>query len=325
MPEVPIIFIHYGWSWYLRSTLRAARLSNPGKRIVLLGDEKNRCCAEGLAEYFPYDEFAKGERLAAFDKVFRVVQGRDHKFNKAGGTEQWLRFVFRRWFMIGEFVDTHKISSLWTFDSDTLLLAELGRRERRYRDFVATTQCRGRCLNSWIGETSIITRYLEAMIEMFSDERFLEQQEQRLTTHTGQAFNEMDAFAEFARREGIVTPHAAEPVEGEAFDDAIASVPGYEPSDLLVHGRIKVKALWRDSAAGLYSKRSSDGQYVRWLSCNMSWMPPGVWCGLKPFVLSPQADAKVRASCPGSLEPVLLKESRWDRWLEPLRLRGKFV
>lgn len=210
------------------------------------------------------------------------------------------------------------LEAFWTFDSDTLVLADLSRREERFRAFQATTQCRGRCLNGWVGCPGLVKSYLEAMITMFSDEAFLEEQRRRLEEHSGQAFNEMDAFEKFARREGVVVPHAAEPIANEAFDDALASVPGYVASERLVRGRIKVKALWQDDVRGLYVRRTADQSYIRLLTCNMSWMPPGIWRKLRRYVLSPREDVRVNAASPRVLTPVVLHENFLDRMLERL-------
>lgn len=294
-PDAPILFIHYGRSAYLRRTLAAARRSNPRKRIVLLGDDTNRDMATGLAEFCDYRTCSLGAKAHEFASVFQAIEGDQHHFNKPGGTASWLRFVFLRWFCLEEFVRNYGIASFWTFDSDTLLLADLLPREARYSAYEATVQCRGNCLNGWIGSLAFVERYTDCILDLFGDDGFLASQRARLEVAKGLAFTEMDAFAEFRRRQNPRVRHAAEPLRGEAFDDALAIVRGFEMSPAKVLGRTTVKRLWSTPSGGLYGKTAPDGNPFRMLSCNMSWMPDYVWRRLRRFVLAPEQDEAVIA------------------------------
>jgi hypothetical protein len=195
----PLIFIHYGPARYLRWTLEAARRTNPEKRIILLGDQSNRHFTQGVAEFFFFEEFATGKPLQEFVRIFQVIQGERHRYTKEGGVEKWLQFVFRRWFLIDEFLKKEAIDSFWTFDSDTLLLESLDNVENRFRHVEATTQCRGKCLNAWVGSQSLVERYVCCINELFKDLLYLEQQRKRLLRDLTLSFNEMDAFEEFDR------------------------------------------------------------------------------------------------------------------------------
>jgi hypothetical protein len=92
----PILFIHYGPAYYLRWTFERARISNPEKRIVLLGDATNKQFARGVAEFIDFESLAGTQKELEFQRVFQVIQGERHRFNKANGVEFWLKFVFRR-------------------------------------------------------------------------------------------------------------------------------------------------------------------------------------------------------------------------------------
>lgn len=106
----PILFIHYGSVHYLRWVLAVARRSNPGKRIVLLGDASNRHSARGVAEFVDFESLVGNKNERELQRVFRTIQGERHRFNKAKSVEYWLKFVFRRWFLIEAFL-TRKIHS----------------------------------------------------------------------------------------------------------------------------------------------------------------------------------------------------------------------
>lgn len=238
--------------------------------------------AAGLADHFLFEDFGSQNLVKEFDTVFQIIQGERHRFTKLGGMDWWLRFVFRRWFLIGEFIRQQGIDSFWTFDSDTILLANLSQRAERLSDFDATIQCKGACLNGWIGSADLVERYNRFTIGLFKDEAFLQAQQERLKVHAGLAFNEMDAFSEFSRCSAVSTFHAQKPCNGEAFDDALAFVQGFEPALEKLFGRTKVKRLWSDCVGRVFA-RGVDGTFVRLLSCNMSWMPIFLWKRLMAF------------------------------------------
>ena len=304
--DAPILFIHYGPASYLRSTLRCAKRTNPDKRIILLGDEANRRSADGSAEFFPFENFSSGEKSARFQQVFQAIQGERHRFSKHGGVETWLKFVFRRWFLIEEFLAREKIDSFWTFDSDTIVLAPLAPRESRFRDVEGTTQCRGQCLNGWVGSFRLVERYTACTLDLFSDPLFLDAQRERLRAHAGLAFNEMDAFSEFRRRENVVTRRASEVLDGEAFDDALALAEDYERSPDPILGRIPVKRIWTTPNGGIWAK--SAGTAVRLLTCNMSWMPDYLWEKLEACAETTDKLPRMTAGSTGDLREIDLRE-----------------
>ena len=278
----PIIFIHYGPADYLRRTLHSAHRANPDKRIILLGDSSNQRFSRGVAEFVEFESLAGGEKERTFQKVFQVIQGKRHRFHKANGVEFWLKFVFRRWFLIEEFLLREGIDAFWTFDSDTLILAPLGPRESRFSEFSATSQCRGACLNGWVGSRQFVSRYTDAMLEQFQDPVFLQSRREYLATHSGLAFNEMDAFSEFRRRSRVKVWHAQRAVDGEVFDDSLAFTEDYEAAAEKVLNRTTVKRLWTNGKS-LFARREVSGEFVRLVTCNMSWMPDYVWRQIMRF------------------------------------------
>jgi hypothetical protein len=272
----PILFIHYGPALYLRWTLESARRHNPSCRIILLGDESNRHNTKGIAEFHAFEKFSHTELVREFDTSFQVIQGEHHRFTKLGGMETWLHFVFRRWFLIGEFIKLEGIDSFWTFDSDTLILADLMHRSKRFASFDATCQCKGACLNGWVGSAELVHNYNLFTVGLFKNNNYMKAQRQRLKQHSGLAFNEMDAFTDFVRQTGIRTFHAQNSINNEAFDDALAFVDKFEPAREKVLGRTPVKRLWNNKIGRIFA-REKGGCFVRLLTCNMSWMPDFLW------------------------------------------------
>lgn len=308
----PIIFVHYGASPYLQRSLRAAALSNIDRKIFFLGDSTNRRFAKGYAEFVDFHNLESAS-ISEFDRDFQVIQGEKHRFNKIGSTEKWLNFVFRRWFLISRFLELENIDSFWTFDSDTLILSPLGPRQHRFSGYDATTQCRDCCLNGYISSRQLPEQYTKYILSLFRDRDYLESQRERLKHQAGLAFNEMDAFCEFRRRVGLQTFHAAQPLQGEFFDDALAYDHNFEASPLKIAGRITVKRLWSDPDGGLYAKHLASGEFVRMLTCNLSWLPDYVGKILAQFCLTRQQDSSIKFPNKADLKEVNLSQPLSDK------------
>lgn len=317
----PVVFIHYGPSAFLKRTLQCARRSNPEKVTYFLGDESNRHFA-GMAGFRNYREFQSAEKVNRFHTVFQPIEGAQHRLSKKSGNEQWLRFVFERWFLILEFLRREAIGSFWTFDSDTLLLAPLASREKRFTPYDATTQCRDSCLNGFVSSSCLVERYTDCVLSLFADHNFLGIQRERLKQHAGLAFNEMDTFCEFRRRENVRTYHAARPLEGEFFDDALAYDANFEASPHKVAGRIQVKRLWCSLDGALYARHLASGQLVRMVTCNLSWLPDYIGKKLARFCLTPEQDAKVKSPVESELSEVDLSQPLTDRIATALRVKA---
>jgi len=319
--EAPIVFIHYGPSGYLRHTLRAALRSNPAKRIYFLGDDSNRRFCPSGVEYLSLDLFTKTPKLEKLRSVFKALEGKQHLFNKHGGTKRWLAFVFERWFIIEQFLSVHGIRRFWVFDSDTIILAALASREERFSSYEATAQCRDHCLNGFIGSRLLVERYTKCIVELFLDGSYLAAQRRRVERQPGLAFNEMDAFCEFRRREKVQTFHAAQPLEGEFFDDALAYDSSFETSPVKIAGRIQVKRLWYSPDRALYARHLASGRYVRMITCNLSWLPDYIWRKLTPFCLTPGQDSRVTPVTKPELRELDLSPAFIDKIATKLQIK----
>jgi len=282
MSPVPILFIHYGPSAYLRQTLAGARRSNPGKEVHFLGDEDNRrFCPRGV-RFHAMSDYSSGPLMSEFRAVFRPISGENHRFNKSGGVDTWLRFVFERWFIFRNFLEAHGIRRFWTFDSDTLVACDLGLREPRFAGFDATEQCRGCCLNGLINSIDLVHGYTAAMIRLFQDEAYLTKQHERLKIHRGLAFNEMDAWQTFRDESRPATCALGTPCEGEVFDDALGIPNGYVPASAKIRDRIPLKKVLVDQRGAAWALREPDNEPVRLLTLNLSWMPDYFYRRLSP-------------------------------------------
>jgi len=276
----PIIFVHYGPSVFLRPVLAAARQSNPDRPIWFLGDASNRQLVPGNIQYRSFEDYSGGESLRAFRNHFFPISGSRHHFNKAGGIETWLRFVFERWFFILDFLESENIGSFWIFDSDTLIAADLSLREPDFLGLDATEQCAGCCLNGFVSSREIVRAYCATMIALYRRPQYLQAQRERLKVHSGLAFNEMDAWQTHRDEMGLKTKALGIPWNGEAFDDALAITKGWQRAPDKVRGRISVKRLARDSRGGYFAFEEKTGLPVRLATLNLSWLPDYLYWAL---------------------------------------------
>lgn len=274
--KAPIVFVHYGPSAYLRHTLSAARRSNPGKKIIFLGDETNRRFCPRNVEFLPWSDLAQGSKLDRFRTVFQPIEGARHKFNKQGGTKRWLAFVFERWFYIENLVAQLRVTRFWTFDSDTMVAADLTPREQRFAACQTTEQCRGNCLNGLVNDTCVVSGYTDCMLGLFENEAFIQQQRERLRTHDGLCFNEMDAWRHYRDNNRVTTTALGDVCEGEMFDDALAITKGYKVAAVKVNGRIPVKKTCIDTRGGAFAFPLG-APPARLITLNLSWLPDFIY------------------------------------------------
>lgn len=264
----PLIFCHYGNAAYLQYTLRCARRTNPTRDLVLLGDAANKAVAakEGWT-HFDYRDF-RADMHGEFEQVYQPVQGKEHsKFQMRGGKD-WLRFVFERWYHIEGFTNAHAVDRFWHFDSDTMVLEDLGQYENALAPFDYSLQCNATCLNGYI-KRSLLKRYNANTISLFQNQSFLDRQQTEFDTQNPSfAFTEMRAFNEFTSTTDAKGIHLMDFSPDEVFDDALRQAHGF---DTKIYDKEKFVKDIRFINGRIIGIR--DGHEVAFATLNMSWLP----------------------------------------------------
>ena len=271
----PLIMCHYGNSSYLPHVFECARHSNKELEIYLLGDESNRWLADKFGiTHIPFKDYHKGSSIEKFDSVYRLIEGAKHS-NDRGWGRDWVNFVFIRWFYIDKFIKERNISSFWHFDTDTMILDDLGRHEYKFDSYDATEQCNASCLNGFISNTKIVNGYISKINELFERRNFIENQKKEFQEENPEyAFTEMRAFSVFKEEEDIRTFHIAKPVNYEVFDDALCLTKDYK-TEKLDNGR-EIKKIWLDKYGRFYGKKEDDNLY-RFITLNLSWLSDPIY------------------------------------------------
>ena len=263
----PIIFIHKGDSDYLQHTMKCAKLFNPEKEVVLLGDKENEHLKSLGIKHELIEDYNKSSELEVFNKVYQFVAGPEH------GKSEWTKFVFERWYIMYNFITKNDIHQFWTFDSDNLIIGKLSTKEAAYSKYDCTAQCLGICMNGWVSNQKVVHGYLLKMNELFEREEYLNRQRQDFELNPHYAFTEMRAFEAYRAEENITVFRINEILHQEAFDECIACTHHNMKMSPFKINDVAIKELYTDNNGFIYSFYTSTKQYIRLNNLNISWLP----------------------------------------------------
>ena len=273
--DAPIIFIHYGDSYYLKYTLESAVVSNPGKHVILLGDPANAHYAALGIEHCKFADYSSGAELVLFDKVYQFIAGREHQ------RKEWTRFVFRRWFNIYCFILARGYQRFWTFDSDTLILSDLSLQEQKFAAYDCTEQCSGTCMNGLITNTRVVKGYLDLINSLFVRRSFLRNERKCFRYYPKYAFTEMKAYVVYREESGIRRIRLSTIIDGESFLDSICTIDEHRrfffDDDYEIYNdkvwRFDLKKIYLRSDGTILFLHKASGRLVKMNTINMSWTP----------------------------------------------------
>lgn len=268
--NVPLIFIHYGNSSYLQYTLKSAVLFNPDKRVILLGDAKNAHYKKSGIEHFMFDEYCSSDEIRLFDKVYRLIAGRE--FIKKTYGANWTKFNFKKWFVLYNFLSTHNINKFWIFDSDNLILTSLSIHEEKFAKYDCTEQCLGICMNGFVTNLNVLKGYIVKINELFQRKEYLEQQMEDFEKQPGYGFTMMRAYDTYKKEAGIRRIRLNTIIEGEAFDDCICSPEDMEVYDFKLN-ELTLKKLYLSKDGNIFTFHLPSQKLIKMNTLNMSWVP----------------------------------------------------
>lgn len=266
MNYLPVIFTHYGNSEYLKYSLLCLKYTNPNSRLILLGDVSNRKVAKKCGwEHYNLIDYSDSLHNK-FNYIFKHVQGKKHNHIRYG--QDWLKYVFERWFRINSFIQIHNISRFWHFDSDTMVLKDLSQFVEDLSRYDFSLQCNNTCLNG-IVSSNVVLEFCQHICCLFEDEAFLEKQQKEFdTVSENYAFTEMRAFDHYQHLTPRNRIHLLTAFNGVVFDDCICQEHGFE-MQTLPSGEIVKKISFKDGRVYGYL----DEGIVEFSSLNLSWVP----------------------------------------------------
>ena len=298
---IPIIFIHYGNTPYLRSTLKSSQISNPYKKKILIGDKSNKQVAqENGWTHFELDDL-KSEKREKFNSIFYWVQGRYHNPIRAG--KDWLRFGFDRFFALESLIIKQKIKEFWHFDSDTMIVRDLSKFEGsiKYAGIDATTLCDGKCQAGYMNAKAL-EEYTNVIIEDYEDKDFLNSLIIEFTKRPYLAFVEFRSFVRLIDKGNLHIKQLSSlfSEEGIWFDDCICQRQGFK---LFYYPKLStgLKDLYFRNNEFLCKKK--DNMEFKFASINCSWVDNHVF----NWVI---INLETSGNIPNRLENYLIKNKR---------------
>lgn len=269
----PLIFIHKGDSSYMAYTLKLAATFNPDKDVILLGDDSNRHYATDGVLFEPYDTYLQTDAAKDFTQHFRYIANCRYRDEEKGmPVEDWVRFVFLRWFAIQGAAEAYGADAFWTFDTDTMVGTRLSRHEKKFADIDATEQCNGMCLNGYVNSLALVSAYTNSMRDLFHDEEKLSVLEAQIAANDKQdLLTEMKAWRIFKDEQKPRTRRLNEIIEGESFDECICFDHGMEMCEVTEGSA--TKRLFVSDKSDVMERHLDTNSLVNIMTINLSWCP----------------------------------------------------
>lgn len=105
--NLPIIFIHTGYTSYMEFSLRQAVDFNPGHEVILLGDETNN--RFDFIKHYDISDYSIGSH--DFAAVYRHHSTNSYAYEL---------FCIQRWFVLRDFMRDHEMPNCFVGDTDVL-------------------------------------------------------------------------------------------------------------------------------------------------------------------------------------------------------------
>ncbi len=266
--QTPIIFIHYGDTPYLKYTLDIAQKMNPEKEVFLLGDEKNKKYARKLnIKYIPFTKFEGSQSVGDLNKNFKYIAGINRQ------TEQDKRFelfCFKRWFYLYEFMKENNLNSCWYFDSDTLILSNLNKKEEsKFSQYEITEQSNGSNMKGLI-KFSPLEKFIRTTNELFLDKKYLTEQKKDMREYPNYAFCDMRAYRAFKEKNNPAVIKLNTEINKETHDENICQDDGMETEYIDSLKRIIKKLYFKNN--NIYEKNKTTKELIKIKTLNMSWV-----------------------------------------------------
>ncbi len=272
MKNSPIIYCHYGNSKYLPYVFKCAKLSNPNSDIILLGDASNKKVAESCGlKHFLLQDYDFGEDLKLFDQVYQLIATKEFDAYKHG--EDWNKFVFRKWFILHNFVAKQNIKHFWHFDSDNVIFTDLSTVEHKYLHLDCTVQCHGKCFKGFFTNYKIIEKYVKKINEIFLRRDYIEQLKIDLPkSNVPASFNEMTVYEIFAKEEKFHSLPINKIAEDNSVFGEIICVPDGMKMEKLPFGE-DVQIVFMNPDGRFFCIEESSNKAILAHTLNLSWIP----------------------------------------------------
>jgi len=323
MKNNPIIFCHYGNSKYLKYVFECVRTSNPNADIILLGDPSNKKVAQSCGvRHFMLQNYDFGDNLKTFDQVYELIATPEFDAFKHG--DDWNKFVFRKWFILNNFLVKENIECFWHFDSDNMIFTNLSTLEHKYLDLDCTVQCHGDCMKGFFTNQKIVERYVHKINEVFMRREYISEFKAGLNKQKGPlCFSEMTVYKIFNKEESFKSVRLSKIDNNSSFDDLICRSDGMKMEKLPFGEDSKI--VFMNADGRFFCISENDNKPVEMHALNLSWTPIYIYQAIlkhfKKNYKKPQQTFSSKAKTLSQI-PVPLKQ-KFKQWRKSLKKKLK--
>jgi len=215
-------------------------------------------------------DFDFGEDLKIFDEVYELIATKEFDAYKHG--DDWNKFVFRKWFILYNFVKKQGIKNFWHFDSDNAIASDLSTLEHHYLDVDCTVQCHGLCFKGFFSNIEIINKYVKKINEVFLRKEYINKVKRAMANHNGPgSFNEMTVYEIFIKEENFKSILINKIFNDSVFGEVICRSDGFKMEKLPLGEDVQVIHLNDDGR--FFCIEEATGKTVLSHTINLSWMP----------------------------------------------------
>lgn len=247
---LPIIFIHWGDSDYLKYSLSQAKLFNPSSDIILISDIKKK----SSEVYKQYDISKYYNGIDEFIKTY---------VHRNTISEWYTLFWFKRWFVLNNFIKDEKIIFPFLIvDSDVLLYSNVSEvYETSFKDFDITINGERGPQYTFFRNQVVLSEFHKTIINHYKDENLIKLLEEKHRFHIENnevgGVDDMTILFHFCRSDIFKVGNSRVILYNSVFDGTICCSEGFEYDE-----RKKIKSFsWQNKLP--YCKNIENGSKIK--------------------------------------------------------------
>jgi hypothetical protein len=267
--NVPIIFIHYGDSFYLKHVLKSAKKYNSKKNIILLGDDLNKKYKQFGVTHFSINDYLKSDDVKIFFKVFQYISG-----EKYVGGRKWTQFNFLKLFALKNFMLVNNLSNIWIFDSDVLITESLEIHEYKFINFDYSSQNELLMPQGMINNINFLIQFTSFINSKFQDDAFLSECISDFSQNPQFGLTYMRFFKEYNKVYQLNTLPIQTIFYKERFDRCLFEQfqDGMEMYDINPF-QFRIKKVFFYPSGEIFTKAYGKNEFIKLITINLSWLP----------------------------------------------------
>lgn len=217
---LPILFVHWGNSDYLKYSIYQARHFNPESRIILLGDKSNN-------KYKSIEHYNLAEYSNSADNFERIYK------HMCSFSYYYVLFWFKRWFIIKDFLQRNDdISNFIIIDSDVLIYCNVSEAFHPFLNNKITIHGKRGPHVTYMKNKNTIIEFCDFIVKLYTDKTLFKNlldtyEHYKLQKRPG-GIDDMYALYEFSLAFPDNIGNTATIIHDTTFDGTLNTSEGFE-------------------------------------------------------------------------------------------------